>query len=609
VGFTSRARFGAKIKVSKDIQAAVRFAGYSAFGNEYIDAYWGTPAPYLSNVFAGNSTGGAQGLNNTPWTRLTLDTLVAQHLPTSTKLVFGSVYNTELDNFILQKVPNPNVAGKSMAKFSERIVPDRKIDEVATLRYYEDEETYLPFNGCQLGGKSRFLTDFQWEILSCKLPFGANPTAGPGQPQVNDITTPYIYAYNVTIPITDKGNVKLNYLRTRDYVNAGYFPNIVPNHGNYWYWTDPSGYIGLSPEQMPMRGNAYISQQSQISYGASINYRFEPSYIRTLVAYAGSSYKPNILSSYSVKGNHFRAGVGWTNQTNNFRLDLEYLITDPYYDPYQLYFQPFGQLLLGGVPPGTPIAFAVVPLYYGGFPGSYIPFGYQLHDSGLYPNNRNGVRFSTQFRFPKNKGKIDVRAAYLIQNKATIPQANITGIIGGMQPGFIDPVFHPLRTDGITVLETPKGKQSQIGGGIAYKFTPKLDSSIQYDYFAFMRDTAFAPATQTAKRDYVNLKYNVFKFGLDYNLNKQLSLRGGYNLITVKGYHPVIGTLLAANAGTNTLDISQSSPYVGFDYDITSNVQWSADFRYLNNRDHLIDPVSPESFRGPQLTTQFNVKF
>lgn len=80
-GFTSVARLGFDTDLAgPELQAGVDLAAYTSQGDAVVDAFWGLPAPYLSNVFTGISgTGagaagaGAQPQNQQPWTRMTLD--------------------------------------------------------------------------------------------------------------------------------------------------------------------------------------------------------------------------------------------------------------------------------------------------------------------------------------------------------------------------------------------------------------------------------------------------------------------------------------------------------------------------------------------------------
>lgn len=629
-GLSMRARLGVKIKLDPDTDAAMRFAAYTSMGNPYIDAYWGVPAPYVTNPFAANGpaglpgalAGGAgavlpspDGSNNQPWTRAVFDKFVLEHKPSHIRFTSGAIEETLMDPFVLQRVPNPNVHGKSMADFSETVVSGRKQSDVVTLRYREDEETYLPFWGVQAAGKADLLGEMLWEGMWSKLPFGANPTAGPLQPPTNDATQPFFYSGNLTWKLGDQGAVKLAYLSVRDEpTNGGPLPNV----GNYFFWTDPASYAGLPRGDQPMRGNSFVSNQTQWGGGAAVHYRFEPSGIRTVFEYGLTRYKPNSDSAYTASGAFWRVGAGYTNPSNTLRLDAEFISTNPYYDPYQLYFQPLGNLALGGVPPGTPLAFAVVPLYYGGFPGAYVPFGYQLHDSGLYPNNRDGMRFSGEYMFPKGAGNVELRLARFVQDQPSTPHLDITGRIHGMPVGFIDTVFNPLMTDGRTVMEQPRGSETNLGGSFNYRLTPKVGLHAQYDDFRFLRSTNFAPDTDTARKNYVNLVYDVAKLGLDYALSNKMLLRGGWNLVSVHGYHPALNaatynpftnTFVGVNAGTTLVSLTQQSPYLGFELKLSDTVKWTMEGRYIINSDHLVDAVSPESFSGTQITSEFSVKF
>ncbi len=604
--FTARARLGIKIKVNKDWRAGLRFASYTSLGDPYIDAYWGVSAPYLSNNFTGNTPATAQNITNSPWTKATFDKFVMENVSGKSKITIGSIEETLMDSFVVSKVPNPNVSGKNMADFEERIVLDRKKDEVVTLKYREDEETYLPFYGIQYVGDSKSKCGFKWEVLYSKMPFGSIPTAAVPIP-VNDVTTPYLFSLAGKFNFAnEKGTVKVDFARISENKDG----STIPNHGNYWYWTDPQEYASDTQNKRPMRSNSFISQQGQTSYGISLSYRFEPSYIRVLAAYAGSQYKPNIESGYTADGNFFRLGAGWTNEANTLSLDAEYISVDPYYDAYQLYFQPVGNLQLGGVPSGTPLGFNIVPAYFGGFPGSYIPFGYQLHDSGAYPNNRVGFRFRGHYRFPSNNGNAELRFASLTQHTATEPHRNITGNLGGTAPGFIDPIFYAQDIQNNRVVESHKGKQSQIGGTINYNFTKKFKGGIQYDYYDFNRDSNYADTTAVAKTNKVNLNYQVMKFGLTYDVSKKFSINGGYDYAAIKGYHPGVNVMINANAGADVLDLRQSSPYLGFEYNLSEAVSWDLNCRLLDTVDdtHFAN-YSPESYKGYQLVTGCKVRF
>jgi len=605
--FTARARLGVKVKVSEDLRAGVRFAAYTSLGDRYLDAYWGVSAPYLTNVFAGNSYSGLQPANNSVWTRMTLDKFWIEHIPSGTTFVAGSIDQTKMDDFILHLVPNPGIDGRDRTNFAAMSKDKKSV--VSTWKYAENEDSYLPFYGLQVSGKTHFITDMTWEAMYSKLPddpFQYSLTA-------TNATVPYLVSVTGGWKIKDQGLVRLNFMRVSENFNNGQTTNTVADRGNVWGWTDPYDRRNDNVNKMPMRGNTAISQQGQTSWGISINYRFDPSNIRVVGAYGGSQYKPNQESGYSVNGSHFRLGVGWTDKNNQVDLDLEYISTDPYYDAFQLYYQNVGNMTQGGLSNGTG-TFLFPTL-------SYVNFGYQLHDSDYYPNNRNGINFNGEYRFSNGNGRVNLRLGFLNQNTDSAPHRDITNTFNGLKPGFIDPVFGVLADNNLAgaaanVYEKPKGNVQHYGGGVEYKFSPSpFKANVQYDYYNFRRDSGYDNATAIAMQNEVNLRYQALKIGLSYAFNDKFTLRGGYDYANVSGYHPNFWDPVnqpTANAGSDVVNQYQTMPYLGFDYDIGKNTQWTFDVRVYNTVDDLsrnFSNRSKESFDGIQLMTQFKVKF
>ena len=109
-GFTSAAILGLNIKVSEEIDAAAEFAAFSSQGDQIVDAYWGVSAPYLQNIFSANA-GGAQGLNNQPYTRMTLNRFWVKHKPSQTKLTVGYIDQTDMDPLVYTGQGNLGVFG------------------------------------------------------------------------------------------------------------------------------------------------------------------------------------------------------------------------------------------------------------------------------------------------------------------------------------------------------------------------------------------------------------------------------------------------------------------------------------------------------------------
>ena len=602
-GFTARARLGVKIKVSKDLDAGIRFASYTSLGNRYIDAYWGVSAPYLSNVFAGNSYISAQPINNSGWTRMTLDNFWIEHKPSKTELVVGSINKTKMDDFVLHPVPNPGIDGRDTTHYADMEVGKAENRRVVTRKYWESDDSYLPFYGLKVNGQCKAWKGMDWELMYSKLPDDPTIYAPLNTPE----TVPYVFSATTGFKLKENGMIRINFLRAAENFNNGQNSAVVANRGNVFHWTDPYSYRNDNANKMPMRSNTGISMQGQTSWGISINYRFDPSNIRVVAAYAGSNYKPNQESGYSVDGSHFRVGVGWTNKQNNLDLDLEYLATDPYYDAFQLYYQRVGNMVLGG------LAGLVKPqAAY-----AYIPSAYQLHDSDIYPNNRDAVRFAGEYRFDDNRGRINLRLGFFTQNTASTPHRDINDVYNGFKPGFIDPIFGELASNGLAganarVYESPKGKASHYGGGVDYRFKPgNFKAHVQYDHTQARRDSSYANNTLIAMTNEVDMKFDAFKLGLTYDLNKRFSIKGGYNYGLIKGYAGFLNDF-QANAGENVIDAEQTIPYLGFDYKVNKDTLWSLEVRSYNQNDKLSStrrPQSPQSFSGYQLMTDVTVKF
>jgi len=588
VGLTARARLGVKVKVNQDMDAGIRFAAFSSVGDSLIDAYWGISAPYLSNVFTGDNGGiAAQNCVNTPWTKMTFDKFWIEHKPTNTMIIAGAIEKTNFDSFMLSNINNPNINGRDRSRYVDMDKSGEKKSRVSSWKYYEGEDAFLPYYGIKVNGKTHFMSDMKWEAMYSRLP-NEEPTVQPS-----------IWGFNLEWKVKDQYAIKINFARASEVAaNIGAPQAYAPsrNTAGTAYWTNPNGQTGIVPV-----GVAGIGLQGQTMYGLSFNYKFDPSDIRMVLAYAGTKYNPSLESKYSANGNHFRGGVGWTNKPNTLDLDLEYISTDPYYDAFQIQYPVAGFQGLN---------FLNVPNF------SYFGPGYQLHDSDLYPNNRSGLRLGVEYRFSHGNGRANLRGEFLTQSSATTQQVDITGIYNGMKPGFIDPVFTPLATNAVTgAIETPKGKVNHFGLGVEYKFAPSaFRANLQYDHYDFKRTSGYASTTATAMQNTVDLRNDAMKLGLGYAFSDKFTLRGGYDYGKMSGYHPLMNLAGAQTAGTTMMNSTQSVPWLGFDYDVGKNTQWTFDLRMYNQSDKLATAfngagTNPESYAGIQLMTQFKVKF
>lgn len=597
--YTSRMRLCLKVKFSNDFKSFVRFASYTSLGNQYIDAYWGVPSPYLSSPFTGNGGGSPQNINNTPWTRLTLDQFWLEHNPTGTKLIIGAIENTTMDATILRNAPKPGyrVVERSFFREGENLP--------SPMKQKANPDIDLPFYGIQALLQNKNSPNWSGEIICSKLSDDPYQN-GFWSAKANNVVTPWQFSANFVYNIGDRGKIQLNHLEAWENYNNGQGINVIPNRGNFWRWADPFEYASTPANGRPMRSTAispgFISRQSQSSSGISAEYLFKPSRIKLSAAYFWSSYKPNTSSRFSANDNHYRIQAGWTDKSNNLSLDLRYMSTGPSYDPFQLYYPPVGDMLLGGLPNGL----SVVPIY--------ISFGYQLHDNRTYENNRQGFVFNGNYVFSKGNGRASVVASYLQQVKPSVPIRNISGLYGGREPGFIDTIFNELATNetATAVPESPIGKRLHIGGKIEYKFTPSnISATLDYNNRRWIRDTSFPSNTPIAKKNATNLLYETLEIGLKKDFADKFTLRAGYDWSRVLGYF-FRANYMDARGGDTVMNYVQHIPYIGFDYKIGKNVEWNFDARFYNTDDKLdpkFAPRSKESWDGQLFMTQFKVKF
>jgi len=539
-GFSTVLNLGIKIKVSSEVDAGAKISAYTSTGDVLTDAFWGVNAPYLSNPFTMSNLGGANGSNNAPWTRATLDKFWIHYKPSNLKLVVGSIEMSNFDKMVLVGPVNPNIDGG-----------------------------YLPFYGFKVTGQTHLISDLQYEVMHSKLP--------------TDYTTslPWLFGMNFDWKITDRGNFKINFFKANEEpVTYGIRPptGIERNPGSWINWTQTGAVLPITIANINAAPTAVgnIGPQAVSIIGASFNYKFAGDLWRVALEGAGSTYTPNINSSYTVSGSVFRFGIGYTNSPGTLDLDLNYISVSPFYDPFIL---PYPGYLTTGV------ALQTWPNWntYHGY--------YQLHDTDKYPNNRQGMKFDAEYRFSGGDGKIFLNYRGYSQVSNSYGQ-QFGGV--GNQPGFIDPVF-PV-TVGFPVAENKNGTVSGITFGVGYKFSPSpLRADIKYDAYNYGRTSNFNIAANN-----INLTYTGLKVGLAYPFNDKFAVRAGYDTATISG---------SFQSNLTNISSTMTAPYVGFDYDISKNTKWSFDVRSFGMADSGNRLLGPDSFGGMQLTSQLKVSF
>jgi hypothetical protein len=462
------------------------------------------------------------------------------------------------------------------------------------------------------------------------------------------------------------GNFKLGYLRalndsvsTDDYyatggVQATYLPSLYTNGtATMLGWVNPNGYFAnqlaanhpvgwnnMSP--IVTGGDDSVADvfgpQGTTNWSASLHYAVEDSKMhpRFFIEYASSNYKPNMNSDYSKTGSALRAGIGLTFLNDALDLDIGYKSIDAYYDPFTLSY-PVGVNALWSIPTF-----------------SYYPNMYQLHDSDIYTNNREGWTFKLTYRFKDDKGKIWVSYDALQQKDSS--QYNViypmtdsvapgvpNNMVFGYEPGFIDTIFTPYDVNtysyyspGVSVDDN-KGKANRFDVGLDLNFKNNFSLDASYYNQTYKRDTNLEIGQivsvgnevwntgVSASTDYIDLKFNGFHIGLGYAFNERLKGNLGFDYTSIKGHYDPSGVYsnYAWNTGSHdftNIDVNQTSPSIGFDYKLSKNTEWGMNFKYYNTKDNvdgLLDPApsvgdtvaNPFSWKGTQLTTEFKVKF
>lgn len=646
-GFSMRGLLGLRIRVSDDIDAGAEFSAYTSQGDAIVDAYYGVSAPFLSNPFTSNSwSGGIAGVqpqNNQPFTRMTLDNFWVVHNPSGTKLTLGSYSTDYLDDILFVGQYNPNAFGPEyLDRFGFNVNGSYNIEDTGVLR---------------------------WEVLGSRMGDGNIPFVSLNNYAANVLGVDVGFEF-------EGGQVKANFMRAFQEasggaalavgnigvanaaygVSTGYSPLQWVNTPGFFAlqqsaYNQANGGINTTVDNRPIPGWAAgadvgvagvigggFGPQGMSSYGLSGDYKWDIGDGDTQIYVAGewahSDYSPNRNSSYTAAGDAGRLEVGANLLEGDLDLSIAYLTVDPRYDPFILQYQESN-----GVFPGV---WRLPNL-------NYFSNMYSLHNTDIYPHNREGFRFNGQYRFMERRGLVWAKFEMLDQKETSLYDTRVlAGALGvaqptnnviGFAPGFIDPVFsgyaHPgvygqgfnSFTDNLQPFEDPRGGSTNWGLGVTYKWDdPRIKVDLGYEAYDYTRNSGLNPS-RGGSQNQVDLAVNSGHFALGWEANDQWTLRGGVDLANITGHWDPAGNYNAYAAATNSinfrnLDTTQTVPFIGFDYDVSANTQWNLDLRFYDTSDNVASTVyagpgagaagitaHPFNWQGYQVTTQFKVKF
>ncbi|MGE0490418.1 MAG: hypothetical protein AB7S38_14510 [Vulcanimicrobiota bacterium] len=676
-GFTMRGILGLNIKINDEIDAGAEFSAYSSQGDAIVDAYYGVQAPYLSNNFTATSVNGFAGvqpLNNQPFTRMTLDRFWIEHHPSKTKLILGAYSEHEFNDSIYVGMLNPNQYGpEHLENYGFLVDGEFPIDDEEDMNIeWQVMGTVLPDGntgsvtpGTPGVGASYFshaeglklALRFHQERghISFNFLHAADDASNGAARTVGLIQNPNL---NTLVNWVNPNGFYVNQIGGVGSLNVGGIGStgdVRPVPTNAVFNADGSlaaaVNAGLLPQGVPNVGG--VGPQDQTSYGIGFSYEFDNEFQPKIYGeYGHSEYRPQKNSSYSADGDAFKLGASALLLNGDLDVDIHYLSVDPRYSPFLIQIP-----TIGGI--STPLWHTPDFHYFNNL--------YSLHNTKALPHNREGFRAKATWKF-RPTGRASIEYGNLTQKVSSLqdvrfstnsiaPGTPNTPVLG-FSPGWMEPLFggyHPatFAASGgnafAVPLEDNKGKVENLYFSAGHKwlfdeannnrgFTLKggfkwLDFERASNMQAIGRNLGFPGAgTQAENQNFVDLSFVGWHVEADYDFSEDFTGRIGFTNVDIYGHLDPLGVdnLFAEASGQtrfNNVDITETWPEIGFDWEIHDDVIWSADARYYSFKDHVpayvfsnptlpslninngAQAVHPFSWEGIQITSSVSVKF
>ena len=429
------------------------------------------------------------------------------------------------------------------------------------------------------------------------------------------------------------------------------------------------GQVGLLPGLLPPGTSAPnfggIGPQDQVTIGGEAGYTFDNEYEPNVYAqYYHSSYRPQKNSGYSADGNAFKVGAGAVFFDKNLSLDIHYLQVDPRFSPFIIQ---------------TPNIAGLAQTLWHTPDFNYFNNLTPLHDTKELPHNRQGFRIKSTWKFQPT-GRITVEYGNLQQTQTSLqdirysPSSIAAGIpntpVLGYSPGFIEPVFgafspFTFASNGSNALaiplENPRGKVENLYLSAGHKWLLDEENSNRgvllsggFKYVDFYRNsnmsailpTAFTvpgtsqvirPGVRAENQNLVDLAFIGWHVGVDYDVTEDFTAKVGFTAVDIFGHLDPLGVNNAYAESVNftrfnNVDITQTWPELGFNWNINDDISWNMEARYYTFKDNVPNRVfnnpqvpslnvnsgltssaayssHPFNWRGLQVSTQFQVKF
>lgn len=677
-GFTARAILGMNIKVSEAFDAGVEFSAYSSMGDQVVDAYYGVQQPYLSNPFTAANTNGAgisQGLNHQPYTRMNLERFWIRHNDSGTRLILGAYDEHDFNDSVYAGLLNPNEFGPEHLQNYGFLVEGKfgigSSDDVNA--NWQVMGSLLP-NGAtgpvspNTPGNN---TTYQSYVFGGKFGFDFHDDRGHVNLNFLRAADEASGGNALTVGLIQNPNLsrQINWVNPNGfYINqlAGQFGALggigsqsdirpVPMNANPVFGNDGSlatpVAAGLLPQGVPNVGG--IGPQAQTTWGVAFDYTFDHSWSpKVFGEWATSSYRPNKNSVYTADGDAWRIGANLLLLDGDLELQGQYLSVDPRFSPFIIQVP-----TVGGV--STPLWHT--PDF------SYFQNLNPMHNTKELPHNREGYRLSGTWKFLPT-GRLTVDYGQLTQKTSSMQDVRFSaGSLGtitpntdvmGFSPGWIEPLFNGYHEATFAAsggnqfavpLEDNKGKVREFAVSGGYKWlldeennnrgvtlkggVRSRDFSRKSNMQAIGAANGFAGAgTQAENQNMIDLGFTGWHIEADYDVTTTFNVFGSFTKVDIKGHYDPFNVygVYAESVGTanfNSLDITQTWPELGFNWEIDDGLTWSAAGRYFTFKDNIPAYVfsnpqvpalninngpqvaHPFNWKGLQITSQLTLKF